>query len=223
MPSPRAHIAIATPAIRDDIARAAHDHVDLLATSSSYDPGISRIDESIGLIFVDVASLRAMARHMRSEKASEAAHLPAIVLVLVENELQDALGFLHLCHGVLFWDRDIDRLSRLIVVTLEGYSGVPPQMLPDLITDRVRIGLIEKLAPVEQRTLQLLAQALSNRSIARELGVPDPIAKSLVRTVLTKLRLKNRTEAAVLAARWFGAQRAKPAHEHAATPEPLAS
>lgn len=223
MSAPKALIAVAAPTIRDDVVRATQGRVELIATGTSFDFVSDRLDESINLIIVDVASLRAIARHMRNERPPEAAPFPAIILVLMNGELQDALGFLHLCHGILFWSHDLDRLSGLIVITLEGYSGVPPRMLPDLITDRVRVGLIDKLAPIEQRTLHLLAAALSNRAIAHELGVADPVAKSLVRSVLTKLRLKNRTEAAVLAARWFSMQEAKPAQKPAPTAEPIAS
>lgn len=223
MSLPKALIAIATPAIRDDVAHAAQGHVELIAAGEAFDSVANRLGEGISLIFADVASLRAIARHMRNEKPSDATPFPPVVLVLVDGELQDALGFLNLCHGILFWSHDLERLSGLIVITLEGYSGVPPRMLPDLITDRVRVGLIDRLAPIEQRTLHLLAEALSNRAIARELAVADPVAKSLVRSVLTKLRLKNRTEAAVLAARWFSMQDAKPAPKPTPTAEPIAS
>ncbi len=223
MSPPNALVAIATPAIRDDIVRAAREHVELTAADESFDLVADRLGEGVRVIFVDIASLRAIARHLRNETASHTAPFPAIILVLADGEFQDALGFLQLCHGILFWDHDLDRLARLVVITLEGYSGVPPRMLPDLITDRVRVGLIDKLAPVEQRTLGLLVEALSNRAIARELGVPDPVAKSLVRSVLTKLRLKNRTEAAVLAARWFSMRDAKPAHKPTPAAEPIAS
>jgi DNA-binding NarL/FixJ family response regulator len=221
--APKALVCIATPAVRDDIVHAAKEHIDLVSAQAGFDGASDRLDDDVQLVFADVTSLRAIARHARNGKPGASARVPAIILVLTDNELQDALGFLHLCHGLLFWEHDIERLSRLIVITLEGYSGVPPHLLADLTTDRVRTSLIDKLAPVEQRTLHLLAGALSNRAIARELGVPDPVAKSLVRSVLTKLRLKNRTEAAVLAARWFGNQPAEPALRPLTPAEPIAS
>jgi hypothetical protein len=46
------------------------------------------------------------------------------------------------------------------------------------------------------------------------------VAKSLVRTVLTKLRLKNRTEAAVLVARWRALVESEPARDRPVSAEP---
>lgn len=207
----RTLIGIGAQSIRDDVARAAQDYVALAGVYMTPDALFDQIDDGIDLVIVDVGMLRALARRLRRGGVRELRHEPAVILVLSDNELRDALGLLHLCRGILFWQHDLDKLGRLIVITLEGYSGVPPELLLDLISDRVRLSLIDTLAPVERQTLQLLGQALSNRAISRALGVAEPAAKSLVRTVLTKLRLKNRTEAAILAARWYGSEFEQPA------------
>jgi DNA-binding NarL/FixJ family response regulator len=222
----RAVIAIATPGIRDDIVRAAEGLIDVAATRAELDAVLSALDGDNGridLAIVDLAALRALVRRARRSKTGPASQSPSAILVLPSGELQDALGLLQLCQGVLFWEHDIDKLRGLLIVTLEGYSGVRPELLPDFTTDRVRAGLIERLTPVERRTLELLGEALSNRAIARELDVADSIAKSLVRAVLTKLRLKNRTEAAVLAARWSGGGAAGPVREAGFSPAQVAS
>jgi DNA-binding CsgD family transcriptional regulator len=222
----RAVIAIATSGIRDDIARAAEGLIDVAATRGEIEPALASLDGNDGridLAIVDLAALRALVRRSRRMPPNPPWQSPAAVLVLPSGELQDALGLLHRCQGVLFWEHDIDKLRGLLIVTLEGYSGVRPELLPDFITDRVRAGLIERLTPIERRALDLLGQALSNRAIARELSVAESIAKSLVRAVLTKLRLKNRTEAAVLAARWSGAGAAGPTRETGHSPAQVAS
>lgn len=226
MAKPRAIVSILAPEIRDDIVRAAKESVELATTTSEPDTAASAInagDGTIDVIIADVLTLRALMRQARKNKPSAAWQIPSVILVLQRGDLQDALGLLHLCRGILFWEHDADKLNQMMVTTLDGYSAVRADLLPDLVTDRVRVGLIERLAPVEQKTLRLLGEALSNRSIARELGVAEPVAKSLVRTVLTKLRLKNRTEAAVLVARWQGLSRAEPAHDANFSPEQIAS
>jgi len=223
---PRALVGILSPEIRDDIVRAAGDLVDLAAVNSEPDMSVVALDadeNNIGVVIVDVITLRALIRRMRRIKPAPNREAPSVILVLLKGDLQDALGVLHLCRGILFWEHDIDKLSRMLVLTLEGYSAVRGELLPDLVTDRVRVGLIERLAPVEQHTLRLLGDALSNRAIAGQLNVAEPVAKSLVRTVLTKLRLKNRTEAAVLVARWRGVSDTVPAREPDFSPEQIAS
>ncbi|MBL8506463.1 MAG: winged helix-turn-helix transcriptional regulator, partial [Methylobacillus glycogenes] len=51
----------------------------------------------------------------------------------------------------------------------------------------------------EQEILQCLADGLSNKAIARRLGISDTTVKVHVKHVLSKLRLTSRLEAAVWA------------------------
>jgi DNA-binding NarL/FixJ family response regulator len=203
--SPRALIAVTAAEIRSGVERAAAPAVDIAKTSADADESVQALDASAAefdIAIVDVSTLRALQRRMRRGRSGQRWSTPPIILVLQLDELQDALALLHLCHGIVFWESEIDKLASMIVVALDGYSAAPAALLPDLVTDRVRVGLIERLTPIELRALELLGGALSNRAIAARLEISEPVAKSLVRTVLTKLRLKNRTEAAVLVARW---------------------
>jgi DNA-binding NarL/FixJ family response regulator len=60
--------------------------------------------------------------------------------------------------------------------------------------------LVESLTPQEHRVLDLIAQGLTNRQIAQELALAEKTAKNYVSSVLTKLGLKHRTQAALHAA-----------------------
>jgi DNA-binding NarL/FixJ family response regulator len=53
----------------------------------------------------------------------------------------------------------------------------------------------------ERRVLALLGRGLPNRTIAQTLGITDARVKTHVRSVLAKLRLENRTAAAVFSQR----------------------
>jgi DNA-binding NarL/FixJ family response regulator len=63
------------------------------------------------------------------------------------------------------------------------------------------IDLIEKLAPRERDVLRLIAQAKSNKEIARQLGLTEGTTKGYVSAIFEKLELGDRTEAALLATR----------------------
>ncbi|WP_460990558.1 LuxR C-terminal-related transcriptional regulator [Sinomonas soli] len=72
--------------------------------------------------------------------------------------------------------------------------------------DRILSGVIESAPPPrvydhltrkESRVLELLGQGMTNRQIAREMALAEKTAKNYVSTVLAKLGLENRTQAAL--------------------------
>jgi DNA-binding NarL/FixJ family response regulator len=209
-------VGIASTEIRDSVARAAAHVTDVVRAVGGAEEVADALDSAtrdFDVAIVDLPTIRVAQRRLRRERSELVAAPATIILVLRLDELREALALLHLCQGIVFWDDDPGKLSNMIGVAIEGYSAAPTSLLPDLVTDRVRIGLIERLAPIELQALELLGDALSNRAIAHQLGISEPVAKSLVRTVLTKLRLRNRTEAAVLVARWRSPAEAETARD----------
>jgi DNA-binding NarL/FixJ family response regulator len=67
-------------------------------------------------------------------------------------------------------------------------------------TTPVRLPVYDGLTPKESRVLELLGQGRTNRQIAHDLAVAEKTAKNYVSTVLTKLGLENRTQAALYVA-----------------------
>ena len=63
---------------------------------------------------------------------------------------------------------------------------------------------VEHLSPRELETLRLLAKGLSNKQIARDLGISESTVKNHVKSLLSKMQVRNRTEAALNAGRWMG-------------------
>ena len=61
--------------------------------------------------------------------------------------------------------------------------------------------LIARLSPQERQVLTLLADGLTNRQIAARLYLAEKTIKNYVTSVLSKMGMSRRTEAAVYAAR----------------------
>jgi DNA-binding NarL/FixJ family response regulator len=61
--------------------------------------------------------------------------------------------------------------------------------------------ILEPLTTRELEVLDLVSQGLSNKAIARRLGISDQTVKFHVATIFDKLGVANRTEAARLALR----------------------
>ena len=60
---------------------------------------------------------------------------------------------------------------------------------------------LQPLSPREREVLRLIARGHSNRQIARELGIGVQTVKTHVSSILTKLDLKDRVQAAIFALR----------------------
>ncbi len=65
--------------------------------------------------------------------------------------------------------------------------------------------MIEILSAREKDVARLLAHGVSNKEIARALGVEVVTVKKHVGNIFRKLGARNRTQAAVLLAEWKGA------------------
>ncbi|WP_027483583.1 response regulator [Deinococcus pimensis] len=60
----------------------------------------------------------------------------------------------------------------------------------------------EHLTAREEDVLRLLARGLSNKLIARELDISESTVKNHVKSILAKMQVRNRTEAALNARKW---------------------
>ena len=60
---------------------------------------------------------------------------------------------------------------------------------------------LEPLSPREREVLQLIARGESNRQIARDLAIGEQTVKTHVRSILIKLSLQDRVQAAIFALR----------------------
>ena len=72
-------------------------------------------------------------------------------------------------------------------------------IIEDITKCRYKRLLLCSLTPREAEVLQLLAQGLTNREIAKKMNFSVGTAKITVRHVITKLGVSDRTQAAVLA------------------------
>lgn len=72
----------------------------------------------------------------------------------------------------------------------------------DLATDADAARRVESLTPRQKMVLAYLADGDSNKEIARKLGVIDGTIKAHVKSIMQKLQVHNRTQAAMMAARF---------------------
>ncbi len=84
-----------------------------------------------------------------------------------------------------------------VSILAEGLRNQEPASTPETSTDNADSG--SELTLREQQTLKLIAQGMSNKLIARELGISDGTVKVYVKNLLRKLNLHSRLELAAWA------------------------
>jgi len=106
--------------------------------------------------------------------------------------------------GVLYKDVDPDALVRAIRSVHDGHLLLAPEAAGSLVRSAGTWGRgagVDALTSREREVLAELAKGRSNREIARTLGVSEKTVKAHVSSVLAKLGVQDRTQAALLAVR----------------------
>ena len=103
--------------------------------------------------------------------------------------------------GVLYKDVDPDALVRAIRAVHDGHLLLAPGAADTLLRPGNRAPGLDALTAREREVLAELAQGRSNREIARALHVSEKTVKAHVSSVLAKLGVQDRTQAALFAVR----------------------
>jgi DNA-binding NarL/FixJ family response regulator len=101
--------------------------------------------------------------------------------------------------GVLYKDIDPDALVRAILAVGDGHLLLAPEAAAAVADGGSRTR--DSLTSRENEVLALIAEGRSNREIARSLRVSEKTVKAHVSSVLAKLGVQDRTQAAVYAVR----------------------
>jgi two-component system nitrate/nitrite response regulator NarL len=138
-----------------------------------------------------------------------AAEVPGLAVVMLttssaERDLVDSLRAG--ARGYLLKDMEPEQLIESLREIMDGETVVAPPMTGVLARvvqgDELATGRRDRflaLTPREMEILCQLAEGRSNKAIARELGITDGTVKLHVRSILRKLEVQSRVEAAVMA------------------------
>lgn len=101
--------------------------------------------------------------------------------------------------GYLLKDTDADELCQAIKLAAQGEVQLSPDVAARLVREVRAPDSPESLTPREVDVLRLIAQGLSNKEIAASLTVSEKTVKTHVSSILQKLSLLSRTQAALYA------------------------
>ena len=128
-----------------------------------------------------------------------------LALIADENDASTTLAALSsfAAYGLLLNENDPDLLHIALQATHAGLIVIDPA-LADMLATATSLPqqtLPEPLTPRENDVLQLLAQGMTNKAIAHQLGITDHTVKFHVNAIMTKMGAQSRTEAVVVATR----------------------
>ena len=131
----------------------------------------------------------------------------AVVMLTTSSDEHDLIASLRSgASGYLLKDMEPDQLVDALAAVVRGETVVAPEMAGVLVKvvkggalKSSRPARFSALTPREFEILRHLAEGQSNKEIARELGISDGTVKLHVRSVLRKLKVRSRVEAAVIA------------------------
>lgn len=108
-------------------------------------------------------------------------------------------------HGYLMKDVNVSQLLSSIDAVLRGEVVLPPRLTRAATAMRgaepERHLLGQQLTPRELEVLEMLAKGAGGREIARALGVAPNTVRTHVQSILSKLQVHSRLEAAAFAVR----------------------
>ena len=140
--------------------------------------------------------------------SEDGASTPKVIMLTtfdLDEYVYDALGAG--ASGFLLKDVAAETLFDAVRVVAAGEALLAPTVTRRLVSEFARLrpllprrpDELGELTPRETEVLRLVAEGLSNGEIAERLVVSDETVKTHVSRVLTKLRLRDRTQAVVVA------------------------
>lgn len=103
--------------------------------------------------------------------------------------------------GYLLKDTESDELRKAIKAAAAGRVQISPQAALRLVNELRPPDNPERLTERETEVLRLVAQGKSNKEIAYALTIGEKTVKAHVSSILAKLKLQSRTQAALYATR----------------------
>ncbi len=139
------------------------------------------------------------------ERVEALTDVPVVMLVSGVEDASAVVGSIEdgTAYGLLLRETSPDLISAALWSVVAGLITIDPALAASLIIPEASSEepLAEALTPRETEVLQLLAEGLPNKQIARQLAISPNTVKFHINSILTKLSAQSRTEAVVRATR----------------------
>ena len=136
---------------------------------------------------------------------SQFPNINILVLTTFDDDTYVAAAIKNGAKGYLLKDTPSEEIAAAIRAVALGYTHLAPGMIDKIMSgqiDKSEITLppeLAELTPRELEILKLIAGGSNNREIAGQLYISEGTVKNHVTNILTRLNVRDRTQAAILA------------------------
>jgi DNA-binding NarL/FixJ family response regulator len=141
------------------------------------------------------------------ELSQKAPEIAVLVLTTFDDDEYIAQAMRYGAKGYLLKDTPSTELAEAIRAVNKGYTQLGPGLFEKLM---VAAPIVEpppelaQLTPREQEVLRAIGAGYSNREIAQTLYIAERTVKNHVNSILRRLNLRDRTQAAIFANTYLG-------------------
>ncbi|HWM43543.1 MAG TPA: response regulator transcription factor [Burkholderiales bacterium] len=188
-------------ALREVVALMA-ERIELIEASNPEDGlALLRRRPDIDIVFLDLSFAQHDGLAFVERYRAAAPATPVVIYTMHEDlpTLRQALA--HGAAGIVPKTHSAKVLQQAIEMVMDGGVYLPPELARRLAAPEAPApgALAATMSAQQWRILELLAQGLPNKAIARELGVAASTVKNQLTVVFDKLGVSNRTQAAIAA------------------------
>jgi DNA-binding NarL/FixJ family response regulator len=137
-----------------------------------------------------------------------------IIMLTASEDSDDVMAALEIgAQGYALKGLAAAELVDIVLAVSRGERYVPPELASALLKDMSRQASSsttpercrrDSLTAREEQVLRLVGKGMSNKEIGRELDLQEKTVKHYMTSIMQKLEVKNRTEAAIAAADVMG-------------------
>jgi DNA-binding NarL/FixJ family response regulator len=157
-------------------------------------------DVGFDICLIDLRMLRRVNRK-HPEEIARIQRSGIVVLLIHSKHLPKARAYSESVDGLAVVDHLLNHINESFLLARHAHSLLPIGVLTTMASETAKIAALGSLSESECTVLRHIANAQTNQAIAALMDIPENTVKAMVRIVLGKLSLVNRTEAAIFAAR----------------------
>jgi DNA-binding NarL/FixJ family response regulator len=186
------------------------DDIEIVGEAAAGDDAVElAVARQADVVLMDIGMPRLDGIAATRRLAERAPNVKVVILTIYTDDDRVFRALEAGARGYLLKDASPEEILRALRAVRDGEGILDPGLVGRVIREFTRLAepdhhpeqRFSELTPREREVLDLLAEGLRNQDIAGRLSIAEKTVKHHISSILSKLQLNHRTEAALLASR----------------------